>query len=578
MASSMLKGSDSSIGLWKKALAAAAYIKNHGVAHLEPSPSQNLPNLNFIEKPVASPHLDGTAACSCDTVVLRLDNNQLTTTNDHFLAAAIPCPSTPLLLDSEADGLDNREGPEFNNGHSNTPYPLLRTPAVSEGSSLLSHACPFQPMTTPSLSSANMDFSLVADLLDDGNDMNQLGDCRTHAKGLATTQRQGWQAAIDKEFGADADNNTISIVPMPKGRCPIRYKLLFKANWSADRSIKLLQVHLVALGFLTSQDFNIFDMFTPTAAANGYGVREMDLKLLPSKGPPKGQSRLKAPAGTPCNILRRLIKAILAPSCTRAQNLVLIVAFISIRFCPVASEYLSNQHHPHPALQRTTVQTLALKDWLNGWQSGCLYIAIDQSRYIMDILKRFDLREYVTIITPPAVHTSLKAWPLPVDPLVAAKIHQYKSRMGSLISGPLPASCEIPWVTVFYDTSAVCCWYLCCTAAATLALWVEATLTGASLEPSPPPCSRCHRPAWRPRFKQPWTSAHCCPAGAGEDLGQTHVSATQHHIQSANEQYMEQEGDQEEVEEGMDRTWIDQTDNINDDGGEDKKACSDTAP
>jgi hypothetical protein len=58
-----------------------------------------------------------------------------------------------------------------------------------------------------------------------------------------------WEIAIQKEYDSFVDNNTWSLVPLPKGRKPISCKWMFKIKHGVDGEVERYKAKLVARGF-----------------------------------------------------------------------------------------------------------------------------------------------------------------------------------------------------------------------------------------------------------------------------------------------------------------------------------------
>ena len=66
---------------------------------------------------------------------------------------------------------------------------------------------------------------------------------------LEASQDTRWIAAMNKELDALAANDTWELVPLPKGKKPIRCKWVYKVKLNANGSIERLKARLVAQGF-----------------------------------------------------------------------------------------------------------------------------------------------------------------------------------------------------------------------------------------------------------------------------------------------------------------------------------------
>lgn len=62
-----------------------------------------------------------------------------------------------------------------------------------------------------------------------------------------------WKNAMQKEFQALATNQTWDLVPLPKGKRPIRYKWIYKIKYKDDGSVKRYKTRLVVKGYTQNQ-------------------------------------------------------------------------------------------------------------------------------------------------------------------------------------------------------------------------------------------------------------------------------------------------------------------------------------
>ena len=70
---------------------------------------------------------------------------------------------------------------------------------------------------------------------------------------LNCSEKEHWEAAMQKEMDSIYSNNVWDLVELPENRKPIGSKWVFKKKTEADRSIERYKAWLVAQGFLRSK-------------------------------------------------------------------------------------------------------------------------------------------------------------------------------------------------------------------------------------------------------------------------------------------------------------------------------------
>lgn len=89
-----------------------------------------------------------------------------------------------------------------------------------------------------------------------------------------------WREAIKKEYEAHAKNGTWKIVPLPKGRKAIGWKLVFRIKLHADGSIERYKARLTGKGYAQLPGLEYTDTFAPTL---GYITLRVFLVIVASE-------------------------------------------------------------------------------------------------------------------------------------------------------------------------------------------------------------------------------------------------------------------------------------------------------
>ncbi|KAL0442098.1 UNVERIFIED_CONTAM: Retrovirus-related Pol polyprotein from transposon RE1 [Sesamum radiatum] len=78
-------------------------------------------------------------------------------------------------------------------------------------------------------------------------------------------QNPKWQEAMNKELKALSDNNTWSLIQLPKGKKAIGSKWVFKIKYNLDGTMKRYKARLVAKGYSQVEGFDYNENFVPVA-------------------------------------------------------------------------------------------------------------------------------------------------------------------------------------------------------------------------------------------------------------------------------------------------------------------------
>ncbi|MCO5601998.1 hypothetical protein L7F22_056125 [Adiantum nelumboides] len=99
-----------------------------------------------------------------------------------------------------------------------------------------------------------------------------------------------WQEAMDEEMDALYANETWELVPLPKGKKPIRCRWVYKVKHDSDGSVSRYKARLVAKGYAQTYGIDYEETFAPVAkmatvraiivvaVAKGWILHQMDVK------------------------------------------------------------------------------------------------------------------------------------------------------------------------------------------------------------------------------------------------------------------------------------------------------------
>lgn len=124
-------------------------------------------------------------------------------------------------------------------------------------------------------------------------------------------REEKWQAAMDEELKALAENHTWSIVQLPAGKKAVGSKWIYKTKFLSDGSVERCKARLVAQGFSQTYGVDYKETFAPvakmntvrvllsTAVNNSWHLFQMDVKNAFLHGNLEEEVYMKLPPGHP---------------------------------------------------------------------------------------------------------------------------------------------------------------------------------------------------------------------------------------------------------------------------------------
>ena len=120
-----------------------------------------------------------------------------------------------------------------------------------------------------------------------------------------------WQQAVQEEMDALRQNDTWSIVDLPKGKKPVGCKWVFTPKYRADGSLEKYKARLVAKGFTQIYGEDYTETFAPVAKLNtirillsivvnlDWDLHQLDVKNAFLNGNLREEVYMKLPPGFP---------------------------------------------------------------------------------------------------------------------------------------------------------------------------------------------------------------------------------------------------------------------------------------
>ena len=128
-----------------------------------------------------------------------------------------------------------------------------------------------------------------------------------------------WRKAMEEELTALNDNQTWSLVPLPKGKHVVGSRWIYKTKFNSDGSVNRYKARLVAQGFTQEFGVDYKETFAPVAKMttvrvllsvsvnNGWFLSQMDVKNAFLHGDLEEEVFMKLPPGHPLSATPNLV-------------------------------------------------------------------------------------------------------------------------------------------------------------------------------------------------------------------------------------------------------------------------------
>ncbi|WVY99219.1 hypothetical protein V8G54_031370 [Vigna mungo] len=256
-------------------------------------------------------------------------------------------------------------------------------------------------------------------------------------------QIKEWKEAMLEELSAIEKNSTWELVELPPGKKAIQVKWVFKTKYKLDGNIAKLKARLVAKGFLQKPGIDFTDVYAPVARletvrlviaiANfkGWSIQQMDVKSAFLNGPLEEEVFVNQPPGFVKNgqesKVYRLHKALYGlRQAPRAWNRYIDAMLIRYGFIKCTEDtlliclYVDDLLITGSSTQEIESFKLKMKEELEmtdlgnlGYFLGLEFVQtkdgmhINQRKYILETLERFNLKDCNNTIVPIIANTKL---------------------------------------------------------------------------------------------------------------------------------------------------------------------------
>jgi hypothetical protein len=132
---------------------------------------------------------------------------------------------------------------------------------------------------------------------------------QTYAQAMRSPQADQWQDAMNREYNSLIENNTWTLVPLPRDRTVVQNKWVYKVKYKTDGAVDKFKARLVAKGFTQKAGIDYSETFSPvikhqsirvllaTAAEKHMQLRQFDIGTAFLNGDLSEEIYMKQPIG-----------------------------------------------------------------------------------------------------------------------------------------------------------------------------------------------------------------------------------------------------------------------------------------
>jgi hypothetical protein len=298
------------------------------------------------------------------------------------------------------------------------------------------------------MASSDKELALVSHVRVDGHD-DEWRTPTTYQEAMDSDDAELWREAMDKEMASLSSSNVWKLAELPAGRKAVGCKWVFKIKRKADGSVDKYKARLVAQGFSQVEGFDYQETFSPVvkmttlrtlvavSAARGYGLYQSDVTTAFLHSNVEEEIYMKQPPGYIVDNERALVCLLLkslyglkqagrnwnklltefmlnsglrqsnADPClflsdgSRYKKWFAVAVFVDDNI--ISAEDESDVARFMRDFQSAfTVEDAVPLTWCLGIkvEQGDNYVTLSQEKYVMDMLKRFDMEDCRVHVIP----------------------------------------------------------------------------------------------------------------------------------------------------------------------------------